>query len=47
MNLAGRVPEITVRFLLHMVPPQAYAGLAVGIAVIVLLVRLRRARASG
>lgn len=47
MNLAGNALEIIVRFLLRTVPLQAYAGLAVGIVVIVLLVRLRRARASG
>jgi hypothetical protein len=47
VNLAGDALEIIVRFLLRMVPLQVYAGLAVGIAVVVLLVRLRRARASG
>lgn len=47
MNLAGRVPEAIIGILLRMVPLQVYAGLAVGIALIVLLVKLRRARASG
>ncbi|MFI2351468.1 hypothetical protein ACH492_31515 [Streptomyces sp. NPDC019443] len=49
MSLAGDALEIIVRFLQRMVPLQVYAGLAVGIVVILLLVRLRlrRVRASG
>lgn len=46
MNLAGGALEIIVRFFLRMVPLQVYAGLAVGIVALVLLVKLRRARAS-
>ncbi|MGW3624472.1 hypothetical protein [Streptomyces sp. NPDC000880] len=47
MNLAGGAVEAIVKFLLRTVPLQVYAGLAVGIVLIVLLVRLRRARTSG
>ncbi|HET6355017.1 hypothetical protein [Streptomyces sp.] len=48
MNLAGGLAESVAKYLLRMVPLQVYAGLAVGIAVIVLLVMLRRrAQASG
>ncbi|MEV6396574.1 hypothetical protein AB0M39_17625 [Streptomyces sp. NPDC051907] len=45
MTLAGQLPEDVFRFLVRLVPFEAYLGLAVGVAVIVLLAKARRAAA--